>query len=498
MKDHLQSDYFCEECQESRPANSSLFGGPLVGRREFFKIAGLGVAGSFVSPIFSKVVKADTAAELYGRARNCIFVHMQGAPSHVDTFDLKVGAWTPADFTPETFSGIVFPKGLMPTLANHVGKMAIIRSVRAPALVHGLQQTWTQIARNPTSQMGRIAPNIGAVVAREFEPQRQPRQVLPGFISLNGGSLVSSGYFSARFSPFAAAGSTNGLGNLLHFGQTTSQTFDSRYQMLQALDSDNRVNSPLGDSAMDMDSFYTQSRAMMYNSEVDAAFRLTTAETQRYGVNNAQTGFGNSCLVARNLVKANLGARFIQINIGGWDNHTNIYAANGIYNPARQFDKGLGELMTDLASTPGINGGTLLDETLIVWMGEFGRTVRTANNSTTPGINSGGGRDHYFQHFVGFAGGGVSGGRVIGETTSDGFAVANPGWSAGRPVVNEDIAATIYSALGIDYTKKLNDDPFQRGFEYVPFASQGVWKPVTEVFQRITTPERPRISPRKR
>ncbi|MGE0885995.1 MAG: DUF1501 domain-containing protein [Blastocatellales bacterium] len=496
MKDHLQSEHFCEECQEARPANSALFGGPLVGRRGFFKLAGLGIAGSFVSPVFSTEVKADVTAELYGRARNCIFIHMQGAPSHVDTFDLKVGSWTPADFAPEEISGILFPKGLMPTLANHVARMAIIRSVRAPALVHGLQQTWTQISRNPTSQMGKIAPNIGAVVAREFEPQRQPNQVIPGFISLNGGSVVSSGYFSARYSPFAASGSTNGLGNLNNFaGQ---QTFDRRYQMLQELDAENRVNSPLGDSVMDMDSFYIQSRAMMYNAEVDAVFRLTAAETQRYGVNNAQTGFGNSCLVARNLVKSNLGARFVQINLGGWDNHTNIYAANGIYAPARQFDKGLGELLTDLASMSGINGGTLLDETLVVWMGEFGRTVRTANNSTTPGLNGGAGRDHYFQHFVGFAGGGVSGGRIIGETTSDGFAVMNPGWSAGRPVVNEDIAATIYSAMGIDYTKTLNDDPFQRGFEYVPFASQGVWKPVTEVFQRITLPERPKLVPRKR
>ncbi len=499
MKDHLQPDHSCDVCKPLRPANSGLFGGPVLGRREFFKIAGTGVAGSFVVPMFAKEAKADTAVggEIYGHARNLIYIHMQGAPSHVDTFDLKVGSWTPADFAPEVIgNGFLFPKGLMPTIASQIQYVTAIRSVRAPALVHGLQQIWTQIARNPTSLLGKIAPNICAVVAREFESQRTAAQKLPGFISLNGGNVVSSGYFNARYTPFVANGSTGGLGNLTNFaGQTT---FDRRFQMLQELDGENRINSPLGDPVLDMDSFYQQSKGMMYNAEIDAVFRLAAADTQRYGVNNAQTGFGNACLTARNLVKSNLGTRAIMISIGGWDNHTNIYSAAGIYNPARQFDKGLGELIKDLAATPGINGGTLLDETLIVWMGEFGRTVRTANGATTAGLNSGAGRDHFFQQFACFAGGGVSGGRTIGSTTSDGFAVQDPGWSEGRPVVNEDIAATIYSGLGIDYTKTLHDDPYQRGFEYVPFASQGAWKPVKEVFQRSAAPERPKLNPRRR
>lgn len=497
-KDHLQPDHSCDVCRPLRPANSALFGGPVLGRRDFFKIAGTGVAGYFVSPIFSKNVYAKTQGygpQLNGRARNVIFIHMDGAPSHVDTFDLKVGSWTPADFAPETINGVVFPKGLMPTLASHLSKIAIIRSLRAPALVHSLQQIWTQIARNPTSLMGKIAPNIGAVVAREFESQRTATQKLPGFISLNGGNVVQSGYMNARYTPFAVAASQNGLANLTNFaGQTT---FDKRYQMLQELDGENRVNSPLGDSAVDMDFFYQQSRAMMYNPDIDAVFKFTAAEGQRYGFNNAANGFGNSCITARNLIKSNLGTRFVQISIGGWDNHTNIYQANaGIYPSARQFDKGVGELLTDLAAAPGVNGGTLLDETLVVWMGEFGRTVRTGTNQ--PGLNSGAGRDHFFQHFVGFAGGGVSGGRAIGETTSDGFAVADSGWKYGRPIANEDVAATIYSALGIDYTKTYQDDPYQRGFDLVPFAAQGAWYPVMEVFSRSVTPGRPRLDPRNR
>lgn len=493
MDKHLHPGHSCEVCQPLRPANPVLWG-PDLGRRAFFKLASAGITGSFLAPLALKTeAKADTsAAKLNGKARNVIFLHMQGAPSHVDTFDLKVGPWLPADFNATAYNGILFPQGLMPNLANHFGKLAIVRSVRSPALVHSLQQMWTQIARNPTSLMGKIAPNVGSVVALEFEAQRKPNQKLPGFISLNGGMTVGSGYFNAKYTPFSATAAQGGLAGLTHSdGQTV---FDRRYQMLMDLDGGLRSNSPLGEDVVDMDGFYQQSRAMMYNAEIDSVFKFSNDEALRYGVpngaNRAATGFGNSLIVARNLVKANLGTRFIQVNIGGWDNHTNIYTA--IRQPAAQLDNGLSALLTDLSSLPGVNGGTLLDETLIVCMGEFGRTVRGRNGV---GLNDTAGRDHFFQQFTVFIGGGVAGGTIIGETTEDGSSVKNAGWSANRPVVNEDIAATIYSALGIDYTKTLRDDPYQRGFEYVPFASQGAWEPVMELFTRNLR-ERPRTNPR--
>jgi hypothetical protein len=480
MADHTHPDHSCETCKGLRPANSSLFSGPMLGRRHFFKIAGAGVAGYFLTPVLSDNTLAnitrDSSARIIGTARNCIFIHLQGAPSHVDTFDFRAGPWTPADFAPEEINGILFPKGLMPNMANHLDKIAIVRSVRAPALVHSLQQVWTQISRNPTSQLGKIAPNIGSVVSLEFESQRQPHQKLPGFISLNGGNTVGSGYFNARYTAFVATAAAAGLSGLTHpDGQTN---FERRYQMLTDLDGGLRANSPLGEAVVDMDGFYQQSRAMMYNAEVDSVFKFTQEEQARYG----NSGFGNSCIVARNLVKANLGTRYIQLNLGGWDNHTNIYVRpGGIYGPSIQFDNGLSNLLTDLSSMPGTTGGTLLDDTLIVAMGEFGRTVRTGSQV---GLNQGQGRDHHFQHFAVFFGGGVASGRIIGSTTDDGGIVSDPGWSQNRPVANEDIAATIYSALGIDYTTTRRDDPFGRGFEYVPFASQGAWYPIVELFSR--------------
>jgi hypothetical protein len=471
MTNHSDPNHICAVCKPLKPANSALFSGPLLGRRSFFRIAGAGVTGFFLSPLLRPMeAKAATGAKLMKTARNCIFILMGGGPSHVDTFDLKVGAWTPADFNPTTYNGVSFPQGLLPTVATQLDKLSIVRSLRAPALVHALQQVWVQIARNPSAALGKIAPNIGSIVALEMEAQRQPNQKLPGFVSLNtGGNLVGAGYFNARYTPFDVNASPNGLGNLSNAdGQTV---FNSRYSMLQALDADLRAGSPPGDAVVDMDGFYQQSREMMYNPEVDAVFRFTADEQTRYG----SSGFGNSCIVARNLLKANLGTRHVQINLGGWDNHTNIYAKpNGIYFAAGQFDKGFGNLLTDLAALPGVNGGSLLSETLIVAMGEFGRTVGA--------LTSGQGRDHYFQHFAVFAGGGIAGGRIIGATDDTGRVTREPGWSQNRNVANEDIAATIYSALGIDYTTTRHDDPFGRGFDYVPFASEGAWYPVLELF----------------
>lgn len=460
--------------------------GPVLGRRDFFKLTGAGVSGFFLSSALKAEALAGAAAApaLINRAKNCIFILLTGAPSHTDTFDLKVGAWTPADFNPTPYGGVMFPQGLLPNLAEQLGKFAIVRSMRAPALVHPLQQTWAQIARSPSSALGKIAPNLGSVVASEFESRRTASQKLPGFVSLNtGGAVVGAGYFDGLYSPFDVTAAPTGLGTLANSdGQAR---FEARYTALQSIDSKLRANSLIGADAATMAGFYDRGKAMMYDPAVDAVFKFSTDEQTKYGNSN----FGNSCIVARNLVKSNLGTRFVQIQHGGWDNHQDIYdKTTGIYGPAEELDKGLANLLIDLAAAPGTNGGSVLDETLIVWMGEFGRTVGA--------LTSQDGRDHYFQHFACFAGGGVVGGKVIGQTTETGSSIIDPGWSAQRPAQYEDIAATIYSALGIDYTTVKHDDPFGRGFEYVPFAAEGYWQPINELFSRSSAPGRSPLQPR--
>jgi uncharacterized protein (DUF1501 family) len=309
-------------------------------------------------------------------------------------------------------------------------------------------------------------------VALELEKQRSASQKLPGFLSLNGGgSLAGPGYFPGKYAPFDVTPNVNGLANLTHFDGEA--VFTTRYNMLASADSSLRsVPSLYGTKLEEMADYYSSARQMMYDANVTNAFRFAAADQQKYG-NNA---FGNACVTARNVLWADLGTRYIQITLGGWDNHQNIYATNaGIYNPARQLDTGLGNLIADLAAIPGSGGRTKLDETLIVVKGEFGRTVGNITGQQ--------GRDHYFVHSTLIAGGGIQGGRVLGKTTSDGAYVEDPGWSEQRPVYSEDIAATIYSALGINYTTVRHDDPLGRGFEYIPTTTGYAGKPIQELFR---------------
>jgi uncharacterized protein (DUF1501 family) len=203
----------------------------------------------------------------------------------------------------------------------------------------------------------------------------------------------------------------------------------------------------------------------MYNPVVNQAFGFPTAESQRYG----NTGLGNAMLVASQVLKANQGTRFIQITSNdGWDMHQNIYAANNLPLRAKTLDDSLSALLNDLKS----NG--LLQDTLVVMSGEFGRTVGP--------ITAQGGRDHWPQQFAFFAGGGVKGGTILGQTNSSGADVVDYGWSQKRYVYAEDIEATIYSAMGIDWTTVRRDDPFGRGFEYVPKTGPFQFYPVHELW----------------
>ena len=166
----------------------------IIDRRVFFKIAATGVAGYFASPLqtMAQTVTTTPGVTSLGTARNCIFVLLAGGPSHIDTMDLRVGPWTPADFAPTTINGIDWPSGLLTNLGAQLtaNRFSVIRSCQSIALVHNLLQNWNQIARNPANATGKIAPNIGSIVALEKEPERRTGQKLPGFLSLNGGGAL--------------------------------------------------------------------------------------------------------------------------------------------------------------------------------------------------------------------------------------------------------------------------------------------------------------------
>lgn len=437
---------------------------PTIGRRMFFRNMAAAVSGYYLWPGHSRETIAKASVTTMNTATKVIFVLMGGAPSHTDTFDLKVGAWTPASFKPTSYGNgaILWPQGLMPNLAANLDSIALVHSAQAWAAVHGLSQAWVQLGRNPTQGSSKIAPHIGSVVAMEMSA-RDPNATMPPFVSLNGGgNTIGCGFLPPRNAPFFINPNGGGLPSATHpDGQTR---FQSRYTLHQSLDQYTIDNSPYGPLPDQMAAFDASAKVMMYNSQVNAIFTSTAAERVRYG----NTSFGNACLAARNLVSADLGTHFVQITIGGWDNHQNIYASNVLPLLAGQFDNGLGNLIADLKAS-----GTL-DNTLIIAMGEFGRTVG--------GLNQGSGRDHYLQQTVLFAGAKVSGGKAVGATDAMGAATSDPGWSRNRNVKPEDIEATIYSALGIPWTK-IAPDPTGRGFDYVPFAAEeDLYGPVNELW----------------
>jgi uncharacterized protein DUF1501 len=437
-------------------------------RRNFFRIAGTSLVASYFADVLDpRLLLASTTtsnATLHNSAKSCIFIFLPGAPSQTDLWDLKEGSWTPTDLAATSYGNIRWPQGLMPKTGEHLGKLTLVRSALSWAAVHQLGQVWAQIARNPGGATGAIAPHMGAVVALESQAARTPADVLPGFIALNAGSIPTCGYLPAKYAPFGVTTDESGLSTLAH--PEGADRFTRRWDLLHQLDA-NRTSGALGKPSLDMNDFYDQAKTLMEAPGVNALFTYDDAEHARYG----SSTFGDSLVVARNLVASNKGTRFVQVTLGGWDHHSDIYdkdAAQSIYAQSAELDAGLAGLLADLEAMK------LLDSTLVVLASEFGRTVGALNGQ--------GGRDHYLRNSVVFAGGGTKGGRAIGKTDATGANVVEYGWAPNRDVRPEDVTCTIYSALGIDYTKIRNDDPLGRGFEYVPFATEGHYAPIEELW----------------
>jgi len=452
--------------------------GPGLSRRAFLELSagGLVVSWYLKSPAAAYgSTSALSSVTTQSTAKNAILVFCTGAPSQVDTLDLKEGSWTPADFAPTSYGATRFPQGLLPGIAKHLGDVAIVRSLKSHALVHGLGQTWLQISRNPTGATGSIAPHMGAIAALELYGQKTASDVLPPFVALNSGTaIVGSGYLPTLYSPFSVQVATQagqGLSSLTHPDGTGA--FTRRWSDIQSIDAALRNGAPLGKADSDLVDFYSQAKVLMDAPEVNQLFAYTTADATRYGA----TTFGNSLLVAKQLIAGHRGARFIQVTLNGWDMHNNIYATagNGIYTLGKTLDTALSSLIDDLKAAPGSTSGkTLFDETMVIVAGEFGRTVGSLNGQA--------GRDHYAVNSALLAGGGVKGGRVIGATDATGANVVDAGMPGRTELAVEDLAATVYSALGIDWTKERTDDPLHRGFEYVPYAKDGVFGPITALF----------------
>ncbi len=418
-------------------------------RRDFIRVGSLAALGLTLPGLLE--AHADTIG---GAARKqdvaCILLWMGGGPSHIDTFDPKPDA--PQEIRgafgaiPTNVSGIRISEHL-PKLAQQMDKFSILRSVTSPDTTHETATHYllTGYPFNPAVEY----PGYGAVVAREkgFKNSMPPYAMFGSPPNGHGGG----GYMGTVYNPFLIGGDPNDS----HFSVNDVSPpagvdrirLERRRVLRQALDNWQRDKETAGKSTQAMDEFYARAYDLVTSPSAKKAFDLKQ-ESDKLRDEYGRNGFGQSCLLARRLVEA--GVRCITINYGGWDTHTDNFSAlkNNLLPP---LDAGYAALLKDLK----LRG--MLDTTLVVWMGEFGRTPR---------VNAAAGRDHW----SGVLGVCIKTGQVVGasneraETPKD------------RPIRVEDVAATIYKAMGVDYEKEYLS-PQQR-----PLKINYDGTPITELF----------------
>jgi hypothetical protein len=439
----------------------------LLTRREAFKVGASFVSAYWFLPLLEPAnVSAQSKVTPRGSARFVILVMLEGGQSHVDSWDLKEHKWTPQNFDiRELEPGVKWPMGLFPQLAQQRERYSLIRSMEAWDSVHFRAQYYVQSAHMMNPALQKELPPLGTVVAYEYASRRQASDTLPGYVAVNTtqsqAGLLGSGFLPATYTPFHLD-TTSGIGAIALDDEGRKKLM-RRWELLKHFDERLRNDSTLAAKAYrDYHNYYEGAVSMMSDQRASQVFQIDPGEHDRYG----KSQVGDGCILARNLVEADAGTHFVLVTHRDWDHHGRIYAEGNHYKMCKELDTALSSLLTDLATRKRADGRTLLDETMVLSFGEFGRT---------PGeLSASAGRDHYQYAMTGlFAGGGVQGGRVIGRTDELGAKVIESGWNVKRSVYMEDIATTIYSVLGIDWTKKIEGAPSGRAFHYIePFASK--------------------------
>ncbi len=367
---------------------------PPMTRRELLRTSGLGVAGYWLTEAWRPYrVEAAARVNPRGTARFCIFLMLDGGISQLDSFDAKEGAWTPKEFDIRRFGDVHLPYGLFPRLSERLGDVAVVRSLNAWDSVHGRAQYYIQAAHPLNLALAKEIPPVGSVVSYELRGQRKPGDFLPPYVAMNAAGnqagLLTQGFLPAEVAPFSLTVTGEGAPRLAP-KPGEQERFRRRWGFLQELDGSLRGSaSPRGKSFTDYHDFYRGAYAMLLDPRMGHVFHLSEEETKRYG----GTPLGNALVVARNLVAADAGTRFVMVGHGGWDFHTNIYDSGrpgGATHQtlSRELDNALCALLDDLKTTPSAGGRSLLEETLVVVISEFGRTPGPIHETRK-------GREHY-------------------------------------------------------------------------------------------------------
>jgi len=419
-------------------------------RRDFLHAGSLGFLGLTLPEFLA--VKASGAVDPK-KDVNCIQLMLVGGPSQLDTWDMKPDA--PASirgpYKPikTNVPGIEISE-IFPRMAKHADKFALLRSVyHTAAAVHDTGCQMMQTGR--LFQGGLESPNYGSVLRFEkgARGDMPPNVLIPYMIGQLGGNLPhgdTAGFLGKAYDPFvlnADPSETNfKVPDMLPPDYISAVRVDRRRDWRQMIDQSVKYFEESNQDAKLMDSTFDQAYTLMTSAKAREAFDLTQENEEmrkRYGLNR----FGQGCLLARRLVER--GVRFVTINMFEtvfnditWDIHGSapfspISCYSELVGP--MFDNAYSSLLEDLSRIG------LLDNTLVLATGEFGRTPR---------VNPAGGRDHWPQCWtVVMAGGGVKGGQVVGSSDSIGGAPKD------RPVMPSHVAATVYKCLGIPIDKEL-------------------------------------------
>ena len=401
-------------------------------RREFLKVGALG-AGLRLSDYLRLHAEPGSAP---GK-RSAIFIFMEGAPSHQDTFDMKPEAPVEirGEFKPigTNVDGIQICEHL-PLLAQCADRYAILRGITHNVADHGLAKKYL-LTGNKASQTV-IHPEYGSVVSREFPSARD----LPSYVSIDE-SFVGPGYLGSRYSPLTADKPKHGVpysvrGVSLEDGLTVEQ-YRSQKNLLDDLDHAFRGFEDLDDPVVGMDRFQEQAYDIISAPRTRRAFDLSRergSEADRFGKHE----FGQSLLLAARLIEA--GVHFITVRLRpaefDFDTHQDNFSRLRSLLPP--FDRGMAALLDRLEERG------LLSSTAVMATGEFGRTPR---------INKAGGRDHWARAMCALmAGGDVRGGQVIGETDATAAEPASVGYSP------DDLAASFFANIGISPRKEFHSN----------------------------------------
>ncbi len=438
-------------------------------RRDVLKWGGAALASSCVSGVtWPLKVSAAGKANPRGTARSCIFIELGGAISPQDTLDYKETWRQPKDLdVRKVANGLYLSKTLFPQLSDKMNRVSLVRSCRAAELVHFNGQYHTQAGRALAPAIAKEIPAWGSVIAYEMESRRKESDTFPAYISTSlGGSnpgTLGSGFLPPRCSvlDFDARGVLDTFGGN---GEGVNNLLEERWNQLAAW-SEISHSDRMGDKATDFQAFYGDAYRILNDPRWNKTFQVSDQDKNRYGDDN----FGLGLILARNAIAADAGTRIFYVYDTGWDHHTQLFDRKqrvNHYTKCAGLDKGVASLLDDLSAMPGREPGkTLLDETLVVAKGEFGRT---------PEINPNEGRHHWrFIHTALFAGGGVKGGRVLGKTDDVGAYVVDTGWKHQEQPWMDNVVATIYSALGIDWLKRIDNTPSGRAYDYVQSAPLG-------------------------